>query len=101
MKAFILSTDSELISLVGRACERHHPPVMAMQGLPSMSAEGGFVAPGNPDVLVFDASSYPGEGVSMLERLGLHTACWQYAPVNAVPRAASRSRFGVLATVLP
>jgi hypothetical protein len=69
MKAFILSTDSELISLVGRACERHHPPVMAMQGLPSMSAEGGFVAPGNPDVLVFDASSYPGEGVSMLERL--------------------------------
>ena len=32
--------------------------------------------------------------VSRLVRLGLHTACWQYAFVNVTPLAASRSRFG-------
>ena len=69
MKAFILSTDSELIALIRRACERHHPPVLAMQGLPSMHAEGGFAAPAAPDLVIFDAASFPGEGVGMLERL--------------------------------
>lgn len=69
MKAFILSTDSELIALIQRACERHQPPITAMRGLPSMQAEGGFAAPVAPDIVIFDAASYHGEGVQMLEKL--------------------------------
>ena len=69
MKAFIISNNSDLTALIKRACERHHPPVTVMQGLPSMHAEGGFAAPATPDLVIFDASGYPGEGEGMLERL--------------------------------
>jgi len=69
MKAFILSTHAELVSLVTRACERLQPPVIAMPGLPSMQAESGLAAPAAPDIVIFDSSSFPGEGVAMLERL--------------------------------
>ena len=69
MKAFILSTNAELVSLVTRACERLQPPVVAMPGLPSMQAESGLAAPAAPDIVIFDSSSFPGEGVAMLERI--------------------------------
>ena len=69
MKAFILSTHAELVSLVTRACERMQPPVAAMPGLPSMRAEGGLVTSVTPDLVIFDASSFPGDGLAMLERL--------------------------------
>ncbi len=69
MKAFILSTNAELVSLVTRACERLQPPVVAMPGLPSMQAETGLAAPAAPDIVIFDSSSFPGEGVAVLERL--------------------------------
>lgn len=69
MKAFILSTNAELVSLISRACERLQPPVAAMPGLPSMQAAAGLAAPVAPDLVIFDSSSFPGEGVAMLERL--------------------------------
>ncbi|MEK0427730.1 MAG: hypothetical protein RL001_257 [Pseudomonadota bacterium] len=69
MKAFILSTNAELVSLITRACERVQPPVVAMPGLPSMQAEAGLVAPATPDVVIFDSSSFPGESLVMLERI--------------------------------
>ncbi len=71
MKAFILSTNTELVTLVTRACERLHPPVIALPGLPSMKADAGFAATTAPDLIIFDAASCPGEGVGMLERLAL------------------------------
>jgi len=69
MKAFILSTNADLISLITRACERLQPPVVAMPGLPSMQAESGLAALSTPDIVIFDSSSFPGEGVAMMERL--------------------------------
>ena len=69
MKAFILSTNAELVSLVTRACERLQPPVIPMPGLPSMQAESGLAAPATPDIVIFDSTSFPGDGVVMLERI--------------------------------
>ena len=69
MKAFILSTNAELVSLVTRACERLQPPVIPMPGLPSMQADSGLAAPATPDIVIFDSSSFPGDGVVMLERI--------------------------------
>ena len=69
MKAFILSTNSELVMLITRACERQHPPVLAMPGVPSMQADAGLAAPAAPDIVIVDSSSFSGESMTMLERL--------------------------------
>lgn len=69
MKAFIISTNADLIALITRACERQQPPVVAMPGLLNMHTEAGFSAPALPDIVIIDSSSFPGEGAAMLERL--------------------------------
>ncbi len=69
MNAFILSTDSELRTLVNRICASRKPAVTVLSALPSMNTETVLTTSGQPDLVIFDASSYPAEGLGMLQKL--------------------------------
>ena len=44
MKAFILSTDKDLMASMQRICEANKPSVAIIPSVPSMQAEGGLNA---------------------------------------------------------
>ena len=69
MKAFILSTDKDLMASMQRICEANKPSVAIIPSVPSMQAEGGLNALNSPDLILLDANSYAGKAIGMLENL--------------------------------
>ena len=55
MKAFILSTDKDLMASMQRICEANKPSVAIIPSVPSMQAEGGLNALNSPDLILLDA----------------------------------------------
>lgn len=69
MNAFILSTDTELRALVNRVCASRNPSISVLPVLPGMSHEPVPVSGVQSDLVILDSSSYPGNGLGMLERV--------------------------------
>ena len=69
MNAFLLSSDGELRAQINRLCAQKTPPITLLSALPSMHRDVLPPISGQPDLVIFDANSYPHQSEAMLSRM--------------------------------